>query len=579
MNERSGVRHGHAEEGDQLDAAGDAIMSRMETLGSAIETTHSPDRAPRRAWLSASAFPLGIAGLTLVAGVFLGHQLMAWPPHEDETLALFVGRDSLGGVIDHVTRERGGAPLHFVVAWAVAHLGFGLGGLRVLSAVFALASLPLAAALGLRLAGHRAAFVAVALLASSWMLLFHGVYGRMYSLFLCLSLGSTLALLRALDRSRPGRWALWVAIALAMVAAHPYGLLVLGGQAVYVALERRDRLRPAALAGTAVGVLGIPFWLTDLVLASRFEVGVGGDGAGSADRLDGASQIVRYLLRTVGDMSAGWWPVTLGVIALALVGLAGEARSARMLTSSLVIVPAVAFLVTSMGGSASPESRHLVFVAPLVAIATGAGIVRVTRRVPTLIPVVVAALIVTQLAWAWHRTPSLFTWEPDLRQAARAAAEDWLAATSSPDDVLFGYDPIFLGAWEREPGFSSIVVPRADPRLALRVLERQVPVGRGIWVLDASRRNNVRPRLEIELLSPTPPGAFESRAFGPFLVIRSSAPTSTVERYLLAATRATLVGRRLGIGDADVNLQTIDRAARIARGYGPSRRLRSATSR
>ena len=579
MNERSGVRHGHAEEGDQLDAAGDAIMSRMETLGSAIETTRSPDRATRRAWLSARAFPLGIAGLTLVAGAFLGHQLMAWPPHEDETLALFVGRDSLGGVIDHVTRERGGAPLHFVVAWAVAHLGFGLGGLRVLSAVFALASLPLAAALGLRLAGRRAAFVAVALLASSWMLLFHGVYGRMYSLFLCLSLGSTLALLRALDRSGPGRWALWVAIALAMVAAHPYGLLVLGGQAVYVALERRDRLRPAALAGTAVGVLGIPFWLTDLVLASRFEVGVGGDGAGSADRLDGASQIVRYLLRTVGDMSAGWWPVTLGVIALALVGLAGEARSARMLTSSLVIVPAVAFLVTSMGGSASPESRHLVFVAPLVAIATGAGIVRVTRRVPTLIPVVVAALIVTQLAWAWHRTPSLFTWEPDLRQAARAAAEDWLAATSSPDDVLFGYDPIFLGAWEREPGFSSIVVPRADPRLALRVLERQVPVGRGIWVLDASRRNNVRPRLEIELLSPTPPGAFESRAFGPFLVIRSSAPTSTVERYLLAATRATLVGRRLGIGDADVNLQTIDRAARIARGYGPSRRLRSATSR
>ena len=49
-------------------------------------------------------------------GGFLLHQLMAWPPHEDETLALFVGRDSLAGVVEHVTRERGGAPLHFLVA-------------------------------------------------------------------------------------------------------------------------------------------------------------------------------------------------------------------------------------------------------------------------------------------------------------------------------------------------------------------------------------------------------------------------------------------------------------------------------
>ena len=75
-------------------------------------------------------------------------------PHEDETLALFVGRDSLLGLLDHVTRERGGAPLHFLLAWAVAHLGFGLGGLRLVSAAFAVASLPLVALLAT--AAHRA---------------------------------------------------------------------------------------------------------------------------------------------------------------------------------------------------------------------------------------------------------------------------------------------------------------------------------------------------------------------------------------------------------------------------------------
>jgi hypothetical protein len=40
-----------------------------------------------------------------------------------------------------------------------------------------------------------------------------------------------------------------------------------------------------------------------------------------------------------------------------------------------------------------------------------------------------------------------------------------------------------------------------------------------------------------------------------------------------------LVGRGLGIGDADVNLLTIERADRVQRGYGASRRLRSTTSR
>ena len=166
---------------------------------------------------------------------------MAWPPHEDETLALFVGRDSLTGVVEHVTRDRGGAPFHFLVGWAVAHLGLGLGGLRLTSALFAVASLPLVALLGRRLAGPAVALVATGIVAASWLFLFHGVYGRMYSLFLFFSLACTLALLEALDRGGKARWALWVLASLLLVATHPYGVLLLGGQAAYVLVARRDR--------------------------------------------------------------------------------------------------------------------------------------------------------------------------------------------------------------------------------------------------------------------------------------------------------------------------------------------------
>ena len=158
------------------------IEARVETAPAAGART-SPHVRLAEWWLW-----LGVGGVTVAAGAFLLHQLMAWPPHEDETLALFVGRDSLPGVVEHVTRDRGGAPLHFLVAWTVAHLGFGLGGLRLASALFALASLPLVALLGLRLAGRRVALVATVLVAPSWLFLFHGVYGRMYSLFLFCSL-------------------------------------------------------------------------------------------------------------------------------------------------------------------------------------------------------------------------------------------------------------------------------------------------------------------------------------------------------------------------------------------------------
>ena len=169
------------------------------------------------------------------------------------------------------------------------------------------------------------------------------------------------------------------------------------------------------------------------------------------------------------------------------------------------------------------------------------------------------------MSWASDRTPQLFNWEPNKRQATRAQAERFLAETSRPDDILFGYEPLFLGAWERNHDFPDVVLPRADAMLALRTLERDPkPLGRGVWILDASERNNLKPRLEIENRDPGPPGLFEPRVFGPFLILRTREPRATEDAYLAAAARAMLVGRSLGIGDADVNMQTIERADRSA---------------
>jgi hypothetical protein len=104
-------------------------------------------------------------------------------------------------------------------------------------------------------------------------------------------------------------------------------------------------------------------------------------------------------------------------------------------------------------------------------------------------------------------------------------------------------------------------VPRADPRLALRALETAEPLGRGVWVFDASDTGNPVRRLQVPNRPPMPRDAFEARTFGPFLVVRTVAPAGDVRSYLKLARRAQLAGKALSIADADVNLLTIVEAS------------------
>jgi hypothetical protein len=508
-------------------------------------------------------FAPAVAACTAAVTAFLAFRLTAWPPHEDETLALFVGRDSLDGMLGTVLNQRGGAPLHFVFAWIVAHTGGGLGALRAVSALFAVASVPLLAVLGARLAGRGPAVVATILASASWMLLFHGVYGRMYSLFLCTSLLSFLALLRATEAGGRGRWAAWVVATLLCVAAHPYGALVLATQAVYVAVTRL-RLREAAASFVVVLVLGAPFWRTDLVLAGRFEIGVGGGGG----RLGSPLDVFRYLADTAGDFVAGYRPAVAAVVVLAAFGVYRLARTrprSAILVGAVVLTPAALLMLARFGSSAAPESRHLIFGLPFFLLAIAVGIVEGARHTGRLgLPVVAAsilALVGLQVAWGWSQTAELYRGEPGARVAARTDAAAWLAKTTRPDDVLFGYDPLFLEAWRDGGDVSRSVVPRADPRLALRALQRAEPLGRGVWVFDASDTGNRVRQLDVPNRRPAPPEAFESRTFGPFLILRTVEPTGDARSYLELARRAQLVGKSLAIGDADTNLLTVVEAS------------------
>ena len=472
--------------------------------------------------------------------------------------------------------ERGGAPLHFVVAWVVSHLGGGLGALRLISAAAAIASVPLVAQLAARLTDRSTALLATAFASVSWVLLFHGIYARMYSLFLLTSLLSYLALLAALKDGGPRRFALWAAAILLCVATHPYGALVLASQAAYVLIVR-ERLRAAVAAFAAVAVLGTPFWIADLRLAGRFDVGVGGGG----EQLGGPLEIVRYLGHVAGDFSAGpiVLPVSLLLAGLGFATLLRRNRRGAWLAVAVFATPTLAFLLARLGSAASPETRHLIFALPFFATLLALGVLTVARLpregAPTVAALAGALLVVGGVVWAWDKTPPLFTGDPSERVAARTAAGTWLADTGAPNDVLLGYEPVFLEAWQRDDGFSRTVLPRADSKLAAEALRAAPkPLGRGVWVFDSYDTNNVVRVLRIQRRFPRPAEEFESRAFGPYLVVRTREPTGTIDRYLEQAAKAQVLGRWLDIGDADINFLTVSRTAKLL-DYEPSTPERS----
>lgn len=502
--------------------------------------------------LAAPLFWRVVATSTAAVAAFLAYAVTAWRPHEDEVLELFTGRGSIGELYDTVF-HRGGAPLHFTLAWAVVHLGGGLTALRAFSALFAIAAIPVVALLIRRLAGAPVAIVATPLLACGWTLLFHGVYARMYSLFLLTSALSYLALLNARDRRG---WALWGIATMATIATHTYGAIVLASQALWILAARPMPLRQAVWPFAAVGVIGLPFWWIDLVLAGRYDIGVGAGGS----RLAGPVDVLQYFLHVAEDFTVGrrwwFWPV----LALAVIGLGQLPRRGLLLAAAVFATPLAIFLGAKVGSSASPETRHMIFALPFFLAIVAAGTIRVFRR-PALIALAVAALCAGELGWAVHRAPELFHSESVVRASARDAASTWLARTARQDDVLLGYDPIFLGAWERHGAVSQTVVPRADPVLALKALRAAPkPLGRGVFVFDASDTNNYKTRLYVAAVSPVPRGAFEVRAWGPFLILRTREPTRTTAGFLARAREAELLGKGLLMGDADVNYATVSQA-------------------
>src|ERR1700742_3631693 len=159
-----------------------------------------------------------VAGLTLGAAVLRFATLGVQSYHHDEIVtASRLLRGSFGHAMDAVGFSESTPPLYYALAWFWTQMtGTGEWGLRSLSALAGVLTVPVAYLLGAELRGRRAGLWAAALVAVHPMLLWYSQEARAYALVALLGALSALYWLRA-ERSGARRdfvwWGIWSGLA------------------------------------------------------------------------------------------------------------------------------------------------------------------------------------------------------------------------------------------------------------------------------------------------------------------------------------------------------------------------------
>jgi mannosyltransferase len=350
----------------------EAASLRRGGEGSIVQSLAAAARArPRAFWI--------VAGLTLLAAVLRFATLGVQSYHHDEIVtASRVLRDGFDHAMDAVWFSESAPPLYYALAWPWTQL-FGTGevGLRSLSALAGIATVPVAYLIGRELRGRRVGLMAAALVAVNPMLLWYSQEARAYALFVLLCSLSLLYCVRALrdgDRRDVRGWGIASALAL---ATHYFAIFPLLAEAAFL-VRRRGR---GAFAGlwivAAAGALLAPLaihqmsighaeWIGNFTLGHRlwetgatFAVGETGDVIARPER-----PAMAYL------------PLAIGIVSFAL--LAFGSRRAERRAAALPLAVAAATILLPLAVALLAPSKDYVLARNLI---------------PALVPLLVAVAI------------------------------------------------------------------------------------------------------------------------------------------------------------------------------------------
>lgn len=389
------------------------------------EDTDEPGSPDGRRW------GVVVAGATLACAALVAFRIGEHGFWFDEGATIGTVTRPVGDALWRIFHwELNQSPYH-LLALVWLRLVEGEAAMRALSAVFAVASVPLAFVVGRRLVGARAAAVAAALLAVHPFAVQWGQQLRGYSLLVALTLLSTWLLVRLVDEPGPARAAAYGAAAAVSLYAQMFSALVVAAHVLaVVAVVRPLPRRSLLVAGAVGGVLALPmveFFLTR-------------DG----DPLDWVSPAGREQVLGTAEALAGGGPLQLwaygivaaaGSIVLAVRALRATdpvTRFRALLPVLLLVVPPVAALVLSVTAKPLVEARFLIVVLPGLVLVSGAAVDEALRRRPPLAAVALAALALASGLGLrdWYGREPFDQWREAVAEVAGSAEPGDVVVTS-----------------------------------------------------------------------------------------------------------------------------------------------------
>jgi 4-amino-4-deoxy-L-arabinose transferase-like glycosyltransferase len=208
---------------------------------------------------------LAIAGIVLRA-IVAGQSLFA-----DELSTYWISAThGFSGVVSlmygtpHIAHPEITPPLYFLAAWLTSQFGHSPEWLRAPALIAGAVTIPLVYVLGARTVGRRAASLATAVTALSPFMIYYSAEARAYGLMMALLLGSTIAMLLAIETRRTRWWILYAVCSCAAFYTHYTCAFVLAVQFAWLVWAHPDARRAALIANVAAAAAVLP-WLPGLL--------------------------------------------------------------------------------------------------------------------------------------------------------------------------------------------------------------------------------------------------------------------------------------------------------------------------
>jgi hypothetical protein len=344
-----------------------------------------------------SRVPRALIALTALAAALRLPTLGSQSLWLDEVLTGRLAEGSLGDLLHRVAEQEANPPLFYLLEWAWTRVaGTSEFALRLPSALFGIALVPVAYAIGRRLAGERAATALAALVAVHPLLVYYSQEARGYAAVALACAVGFLYFLATLKGEAGGvRWALASAVAL---GCHYFAIFPIAIEAA-ILLRRRGRAVVPALAGVAAaGAALLPLLIEQLEGEHADNVTA---GVGLAERAKGVA--TSWLVGERGAAIDGLeWPA--GALILAGVGVAAWRRERAAILPAVVAGGALALiLLAAVAGADYVNNRNTIAVLAIALAVPALGFARARWLGVAACVVLLAATIGAQVDEDHHR--------------------------------------------------------------------------------------------------------------------------------------------------------------------------------